>query len=35
MKAIMTGNEAVARGAWEGGLVFASAYRWNTQHRNT
>ena len=26
MKAIMTGNEAVARGAWEGGLVFASAY---------
>ena len=26
MKKIMTGNEAVARGAWEGGLVFASAY---------
>lgn len=26
MKAIMTGNEAVARGAYEGGLVFASAY---------
>lgn len=26
MKVIMTGNEAVARGAWEGGLVFASAY---------
>jgi indolepyruvate ferredoxin oxidoreductase alpha subunit len=22
----MTGNEAVARGAWEGGLIFASAY---------
>lgn len=26
MKKIMSGNEAVARGAWEGGLVFASAY---------
>lgn len=26
MKAIMSGNEAVARGAYEGGLVFASAY---------
>ena len=26
MKKIMTGNEAVARGAWEGGIVFASAY---------
>lgn len=26
MKTIMTGNEAVARGAYEGGLVFASAY---------
>ncbi len=25
-KKLMTGNEAVARGAWEGGLVFASAY---------
>ncbi|QIB68938.1 indolepyruvate ferredoxin oxidoreductase subunit alpha [Aminipila butyrica] len=26
MKTIMTGNEAVARGAYEGGTVFASAY---------
>lgn len=26
MKVIMTGNEAVARGAYEAGLVFASAY---------
>ncbi|MDO5115850.1 MAG: indolepyruvate ferredoxin oxidoreductase subunit alpha [Synergistaceae bacterium] len=26
MKKIMTGNEAVARGAWEGGLHFAAAY---------
>ncbi|MGI6721160.1 MAG: indolepyruvate ferredoxin oxidoreductase subunit alpha [Anaerovoracaceae bacterium] len=26
MKTIMSGNEAVARGAWEGGLEFASAY---------
>ncbi|MBE6033662.1 MAG: indolepyruvate ferredoxin oxidoreductase subunit alpha [Clostridiales bacterium] len=26
MKTIMTGNEAVARGAYEAGLVFASAY---------
>ena len=26
MKRLMTGNEAVARGAWEGGVVFASAY---------
>lgn len=26
MKTIMTGNEAIARGAYEGGLVFASAY---------
>ena len=26
MKQLMTGNEAVARGAWEGGVVFASAY---------
>lgn len=26
MKAILTGNEAVARGAYEGGLLFASAY---------
>ncbi len=26
MKKIMSGNEAIARGAWEGGLVFASAY---------
>ena len=25
-KKLLTGNEAVARGAWEGGLVFASAY---------
>lgn len=25
-KELLTGNEAVARGAWEGGLVFASAY---------
>lgn len=25
-KKLMTGNEAVARGAWEAGLVFASAY---------
>lgn len=26
MKTIMSGNEAIARGAWEGGLEFASAY---------
>jgi indolepyruvate ferredoxin oxidoreductase alpha subunit len=26
MKTILTGNEAVARGAYEGGLLFASAY---------
>lgn len=26
MKALMTGNEAVARGAYEAGLIFASAY---------
>ncbi len=26
MKAVMTGNEAVARGAWEAGVEFASAY---------
>ena len=26
MKTILSGNEAVARGAWEGGLAFASAY---------
>ncbi|MEG2183930.1 MAG: indolepyruvate ferredoxin oxidoreductase subunit alpha [Cloacibacillus sp.] len=26
MKKIMTGNEAIARGAWEAGLHFASAY---------
>ena len=26
MRSIMTGNEAVARGAYEAGLVFASAY---------
>ena len=25
-KQIMTGNEAIARGAYEAGLVFASAY---------
>lgn len=25
-KKLLTGNEAVARGAWEGGVVFASAY---------
>ena len=27
MKALMTGNEAVARGVWEAGAQFASAYR--------
>lgn len=26
MKKLMTGNEAIAQGAWEGGLNFASAY---------
>ena len=26
MRELMTGNEAVARGAYEAGLVFASAY---------
>ena len=26
MKALMTGNEAVARGVWEAGAQFASAY---------
>jgi indolepyruvate ferredoxin oxidoreductase, alpha subunit len=26
MKTIMSGNEAIARGAWEGGMEFASAY---------
>jgi len=26
MKVIMSGNEATARGAWEGGARFASAY---------
>ncbi|MEG1858677.1 MAG: indolepyruvate ferredoxin oxidoreductase subunit alpha, partial [Pseudoflavonifractor sp.] len=26
MKQLMTGNEAVARGAWEAGVRFASAY---------
>ncbi|MEA4921948.1 MAG: indolepyruvate ferredoxin oxidoreductase subunit alpha [Eubacteriaceae bacterium] len=26
MKTIMSGNEAAARGAWEGGMAFASAY---------
>ncbi|MCK7471980.1 MAG: hypothetical protein MZU95_15450 [Desulfomicrobium escambiense] len=26
MKKLMTGNEAVARGAWEAGVTFASAY---------
>ena len=26
MKQLLTGNEAVARGAWEAGLHFASAY---------
>ncbi|MEG0662913.1 MAG: hypothetical protein RR472_06520 [Anaerovoracaceae bacterium] len=26
MKTMMSGNEAAARGAWEGGLAFASAY---------
>ena len=26
MKQLMTGNEAVARGAWEAGMHFASAY---------
>ena len=25
-KVIMSGNEAIARGAYEGGCVFASAY---------
>ena len=26
MKVIMSGNEAIARGAYEGGVQFASAY---------
>ena len=26
MKQLMTGNEAIARGAWEAGVTFASAY---------
>ena len=26
MKQLMTGNEAIARGAWEAGVLFASAY---------
>ena len=26
MKQLMTGNEAIARGAWEAGVQFASAY---------
>ena len=26
MKVLMTGNEAVARGVWEAGAQFASAY---------
>ncbi|HRZ90721.1 MAG TPA: indolepyruvate ferredoxin oxidoreductase subunit alpha, partial [Spirochaetia bacterium] len=26
MKKLMTGNEAVARGAWEAGVKYASAY---------
>ncbi|MEG1774186.1 MAG: hypothetical protein RR320_04970 [Oscillospiraceae bacterium] len=26
MKQLMTGNEAVARGAWEAGVHFAAAY---------
>ncbi|HHW54162.1 MAG: indolepyruvate ferredoxin oxidoreductase subunit alpha [bacterium] len=26
MKALLTGNEAIARGAWEAGVLFASAY---------
>ncbi len=26
MKQLMTGNEAIARGAWEAGVIFASAY---------
>ena len=26
MKKLLTGNEAIARGAWESGVLFASAY---------
>ena len=26
MKTLMSGNEAIARGAWEAGVRFASAY---------
>ena len=26
MKKLLTGNEAIARGAWEAGVKFASAY---------
>lgn len=26
MKQLLTGNEAIARGAWEAGVIFASAY---------
>ena len=26
MKKLLTGNEAIARGAWEAGVHFASAY---------